>query len=207
MKIQALILLFVVITLCLSVTNSMPLQVVNIEKWKSRQDTTLFPFEDNSYRLRLHMFDSSNVEEGRPNVLLIFEQIIKGSRRLIFEDSLYSMFPKISVDDYNNDRIKDILVFFYTGASANPAYHLYLRDMKHHSLIRVIGFEELTNPMLDEKNNIIISLALSGTHHYSFYRINAKNKLINLGHDFEADPGDSLKYENAIQQIRKKYKN
>jgi len=31
--------------------------------------------------------------------------------------------------------------------------------------------------------------------------------LINLGHDFEADPGDTLKYENAIQQIRKKYKN
>jgi len=101
---------------------------------------------------------------------------------------------------------KDILVFYYTGARANPTYHLYLSDPKNHKLIYVKGFEELPNPDLDLTHNIIISIALSGTNHYSFYRITPKNKLINLGHSFDSDLDDSIKYENAIRKILKENK-
>ena len=113
------------------------------------------------------------------------------------------MYNNISLQDFNNDKVKDVLVFCYTGARANPTYHLYLVDIKRKSLKYVRGFEELPNPELYTSNNIITSLALSGTNYYSFYRINSKNKLINLGRSFEADIGDSTKYEKAMQQILK----
>ena len=114
------------------------------------------------------------------------------------------MYPGIGFKDFNNDNVKDIILFYYTGARANETYHLYVTDKRRQKLIRVKGFEELPNPMLDTTNNIITSIALSGTNYYSFYRIDAKNKLINLGHSFEENPNDSSQYEKAIQQILKK---
>ena len=103
--------------------------------------------------------------------------------------------------DMNNDRIKDVLVFYYSGGRANPTYHLYLLDSARHRLKYVPGFEKLPNPDLDTSNNIISSIALSGTTHYSFFSINSKDRLIALGHDFDADLNDSLQYEQAIRQI------
>jgi hypothetical protein len=79
-----------------------------------------------------------------------------------------------------------------------------LTDLKNHNLIRIKGFEELPNPDLDSTNNIITSIALSGTNYYSFYRVNTKNRLINLGYSFEENPNDSTQYEKAIQKILKK---
>ena len=116
------------------------------------------------------------------------------------------MYPDIDFQDFNNDKVKDVLVFYYTGARSNPTYHLYLTDLKNHNLIGVKGFEELPNPDLDSSNNIITSIALSGSNYYTFYRIISKNKLINLGHDYEDNPNDSTQYEKTVQQILKEYK-
>ena len=119
---------------------------------------------------------------------------------------MFCMYPDIDFQDFNNDKVKDVLVFYYTGARANPTYHLYLSDIKNRQLIRVKGFEDLPNPDLDTTHNIIESIALSGTNYYSFYRINSNNRLINLGHDFDEDPKDSTQYEKALRQILKEHK-
>jgi hypothetical protein len=65
----------------------------------------------------------------------------------------------------------------------------------------VKGFENLPNPELDTTNNIITSIALSGTNYYTFHRINSKKKLVNLGHGFETDLEDTTKFDRAIKQI------
>jgi len=105
--------------------------------------------------------------------------------------------------DFNNDKIKDLLFFYYTGGRSNPTYHLYLVDTMRHKLTYVKGFEDLPNPFLDSTNNIITSGVLYADRiAYSFYRI-TNNHLINLGHPIDTDWNDSTEYENAIKQILK----
>lgn len=112
------------------------------------------------------------------------------------------MNPLIELQDFNNDKVKDILFFYYTGGRANPTYHLYLVDTANHKLIYVKGFENLPNPDLDTENNIITSVAMAGSDYiWDFYRINSQNKLTKLGHGFETDLGDTIKYDQAIKQI------
>ena len=167
--------------------------------------TTVTLFGDNSYKLTLHIFDTTNIYDAENNnAVLTFSKQDKRQTKILFRDSLFCMYPDIVFRDFNNDKIKDVIVFYYTGARANPTYHLYLTDNKNHKLIRVKGFEELPNPNLDTANNIIESIALSGSNYYRFYRIDKKSKLINLGHGFEENPNDSTQYEKAIQQILNK---
>jgi hypothetical protein len=164
-------------------------------------------FGDNSYKLALHIFDTANdYDAERNNAVLIFSRLNGYQKEIFFRDSMFCMYPDIDFQDFNNDKVKDILVFYYTGARANSTYHLYLTDLKNHKLIRVKGFEELPNPDLDTTKNIITSITLSGSNYYSFYRINSKDKLINLGHRYEDNPNDSTQYERTVRQIMKEHK-
>ncbi|MFL5740215.1 MAG: XAC2610-related protein [Flavisolibacter sp.] len=170
-------------------------------------DSTVTLFGDNTYKLTLHIFDTANdYDAERKNAVLTFSRLNGNQTEIFFRDSMFSMYPNIDFQDFNNDKVKDILIFYYTGARANPTYHLYLTDLKNRKLIRVKGFEELPNPDLDTTHNIIESIALSGTNYYSFYRINSNNRLINLGHSFGENPKDSTQYERALRQIIKKHK-
>ena len=172
---------------------------------KTFTDSTVSLFGNDDYKLTLKIFDSTNnYDAEKKNAVLIFYKQNGNQNEVFFRDSIFCMFPFISFQDFNNDKIEDVLVFYYTGARANPTYHLYLTDPKNHSLIRIKGFEELPNPDLGTKDNIITSIALSGTNYYRFYRINARNKLINLGHDFIENTDDIDQYENAIRRINKK---
>ena len=169
-------------------------------------DTTAIIFNDSSYRLTVHVFDNTNYDEEKSNAVLIFTRQEKNKTKILFRDSLYCIQPFIDFQDFNNDKVKDVLVFHSTGARANPTYHLYLTDKKNRKLIRIKGFEKLPNPSLDATNNIIASVGLSGTNYYSFYRIDFKNRLINLRHSYEENPGDSTQYEKTIQNILRSHK-
>jgi hypothetical protein len=170
-------------------------------------DSTVTLFDDDSYKLTLHIFDTANdYDAERNNAVLTFSRLNGNQKKIFFHDSIFCLHPDIDFQDFNNDKVKDVLVFYYTGARANPTYHLYLTDLKNHNLIRVKGFEELPNPDLDTTINIITSIALSGSNYYTFYRINSKNKLINLGHGYEDNPNDSIQYERTVRQILKEHK-
>ncbi len=164
-------------------------------------------FGDSSYLLTLHTFDTTNNSDTeKKNSVLTFSQNEKSNINIFFSDSIFSMYPDIELQDFNNDKVKDVLIFYYSGGRANPSYHLYLTNNKEKKLTRVNGFEKLPNPDFDTSNNIITSIALAGKNSYSFYRINSDNKLINLGYKYEENHNDSLQNENAIRQILKNNK-
>ncbi len=170
-------------------------------------DYSVTLFNDTAYyKLHITVFDTGAYDETKANAVLALKKNQRGRVTVLLKDSIYFSRPfYMQFKDFNNDKIKDLLFFYYDGARANPRYTLYLVHLKSHSLTRVKGFEELTNAELDSTNNVITSTALSGTAYYSFYRITRKNKLINLGHSFEARENDSdtLKYNKAIQKIKK----
>jgi hypothetical protein len=170
-------------------------------------DQTIYPFGDTSYKLIYHVLKEELYNEDEANAVLTFAHSAGNKVKLLFADSLYSMHNYIEVKDIDNDKVKDIMVFHYTGARANPTYHLYLRDTIRYKLIRVKGFEKLPNPMLDPVNNIISSGALYADKVWTeFYRINQYHKLVPLGHAFEDDMrDDNNKYDEAIKAIMKRY--
>jgi len=165
-------------------------------------DTTIMIFKNTSYKLSLHVFDTETFNEEKNNSTISFNRIQRDKIERIFQDSFYCMSSLMDFQDFNNDGIKNVLFFYYTGARANPTYHLYLVDTNHHRLTYVKGFEDLPNPELDSTNNIISSSALSGGNvGVSFYRINSKSKLINLGHSFDAEFGDDEPFDRAKRKI------
>jgi hypothetical protein len=178
-------------------------------------DTTITPFADKSYKLSLHIFNTELETWGdEKNAILKFYRVHSGKNQIIFQDSLYCFhqFPHIELHDMNGDKSEDILIFNNTGARANGHYYLYVVDPVRHRLIRVKKFQEVVNPEYNKRYNIIESVALAGTDYYSFYRISSKNKLIDLGHGFEASEGlpdvriFERKYNAAIKKILKEHK-
>lgn len=168
-------------------------------------DTTLLLFSDSSYKLDFHFLDTKSTREEKTNSIVTFNFTRNDTTVRLFQDSFYCMNTMIKRKDFNNDNIKDILFFYYTGGRANPTYHLYVIDTVKYSLTYIKGFENLPNPDLDSSNNIITSAALAGTDIiWSFYRINSQNKLVDLKHGFTADLDDSIKYDKAIKEILKK---
>lgn len=178
----------------------------NVQQDKTYKDT-VYPFKDSSYTLTLYVFNTESPSDEY-NAVVTFSRQVKNKQTIIFRDSIYTMFGNIEREDYNNDKVKDIAIFNFCGARANPSYHLYLVNNKTRTLKRVMGFEKLPNPEFDPKHHIVTSMALYGSKQYHrFYRINARGQLINLGHAFEEETGDgSDKYERVIRQIVKEHK-
>ncbi len=167
-------------------------------------ESTVTLFGDSSYKLTVRLFDTANnYNTDRHNAVLTFIKLNGNQRKIIFQDSMFCTHTDIDFQDFNNDKIQDVLILYSTGARANPTYYLFLTDLKNHNLTPVAGFEKLPNPDLDTIHNIITSIGLAGNNYYSFYRINSKNKLVNLGHHYEEKPNDSTKYERTIRQILK----
>jgi|SRR6185437_11256876 len=167
-------------------------------------DSSVVLFGDTAYQLHLHIFKMEMYDETKPNATLTLKCNRNGVQKVVLVDSLYCMQPDIDFKDFNNDGIKDLLIFNYIGGRANPTYHLYLVNNRKHVLEKVKGFEQLPNPELDSASNIITSVALAGMDNlYAFYRINKKNKLINLGHSFKENPRDTDQFNRVIKKIKK----
>lgn len=128
-----------------------------------------------------------------------YKKINQNDSEELFVDALYCMSDEILFKDFNNDGLKDLLIFHSTGGRANPTYYLYLLDQNKHSVMRVSGFENLPNPDIDK--GIITSIALAGTHYiYSFYMIE-NNKLTDMHTSFETDRNDTTQYFEIINKL------
>ncbi len=137
-------------------------------------------FGNKNYHFSLHIFAPTESDEDKYNAVFTFYKFTNQKKVIIRRDSLYCMNDDIDFMDFNNDGVKDLLVFHSTGARANPTYYLYLIDNKNLQLIPVLHFEDLPNPYLDSPANIIVSVGLAGSNYYSFYRLSKTNKLITL---------------------------
>ena len=176
-------------------------------KNSNQNDYTVTLFENSEYKLNLALFDTINKYDiEKNNSILTFYKLSNGKKNIYFADSLYCMYPDIRFQDFNKDNVKDVLLFYSTGARANPTYHLYICDTTNKKLFHIEGFENIPNPDLDSINNIITGIGLAGNNYYSFYRITPDYKLIDLGYDYKENPSDSMQYENAINNITRKDK-
>ena len=200
------ILLSFLLMSCFDKSNSLTIEKNNDSTAKSHRekytDSFVIPIGDSFYKLTINIFDSANDSNAeRNNAVLTFRSLNGNHREILFKDSIFCMYPDIDFQDFNNDKNKDVLVFNYSGARANPTYYLYLTNLKKRNLVKVNGFENLPNPDLDTTHNIITSIALAGRNYYSFYEINSEDELVNLGHRYEDNPNDTTLYQRTISKI------
>ena len=136
---------------------------------------------------------------GEKNSILVIE---KNSKPII-KDSIFNKVQEIKFEDFNNDKIKDILVQNISDVRSNWTYYLYLYNPKTEGFERVKGFEEIKNPKFNSKDNIIESYVMSGQNWVGFYKIK-NNRAIDL--KMEIDDGENFEreYEKAIKKIKSK---
>lgn len=167
-------------------------------------DTTFNIFNDKTYFLTFKIIHGQQDADSHLGTLTL-KHITNGKTKVLVTDTLDFFMPLLQLKDFNNDKIKDILILNTSSARSVWTHHLYLVDNANHKLIRVKDFEEINNPEYDSKTNIITSTSIYNKISYSFYRIGSDNKIIDLGHGFEGDmtDADKVKYENAIKSINK----
>ena len=90
--------------------------IVKTKTTSSALDTVWFPFSDSSYRLNIHIFKPGGISDNDINAVITFSQVKAGKTRQIFRDSLFVHYY-IDRQDFNNDHVKDILVYNHSGGA------------------------------------------------------------------------------------------
>jgi hypothetical protein len=161
-------------------------QTANLDSTYMPIDSAVNIFNDQNYKLTLHVFSEGGYDESKKNATLTLTKSINSQNKIIFTDSLNCMYPWIQFKDFNNDGIKDILVFNTSSARSNWTHYLFLVNNKTKRLIFVKGFNKLLNPEVNKRTGVITSAALyGGSVYYSFYKINKDERLIKAGRGYE----------------------
>lgn len=156
-------------------------------------------------QIKLKTFDDEKEGyDGGKNAILLIEQNSKNRKSIIVNDSIYSSVQKIEFADFNNDKIKDLLVQNISDVRSNWTYNLYLYNPKTTSFKQVKGFEKIKNPLFNTKYNIIESHVNSGTNWIGFYKI-IKHSVhnYNIEIDDRGDKNSEKEYKKAITKILK----
>jgi len=164
------------------------------------------------YKLTLKKFDSTNEDETKFNTVFSFQKSTNGQYSEIFRDSIFNKVQDVVLEDFNNDKIKDILVQNFSDVRSNWTYYLYLVDTTHDGLKKIKGFEEIKNPSYVSKYDLIDNYVVSGTNWTSFYKIK-RDTIFDFEIVIYADPSDDndskydRDYKNAIKTILGREKN
>ena len=97
---------------------------------KEKTDSTVILFNDQSYKLTLHIFDAEIADGDQKNATLTLNYSTNTSSKIIFRDSLFCLHPWMRFEDFNNDKVKDVLVFNTSSARSNWSHYLYIVDNK-----------------------------------------------------------------------------
>lgn len=130
---------------------------------------TIYP--NKGYKVSLTTFDPLNEDETIPNTLFTFSRLTNGKYLPCFSDSIFNRVQEVRYDDFNNDKVKDILVQNYSDVRSNWTYHLYIVDTVQNTLKKIKGFEKIKNPNYLSQYNLIDNYVISGQIWTSFYRI------------------------------------
>ena len=167
----------------------------------------IYPFKDKSYVLAIqYNLDTGENPTSENNTFIYFGKKGIYSDQTFWKEHVFMNVIKENVrfEDYNNDGVKDLALFSTTGArGSNEHYNLYLVNPKNHTLKKVIGFDEITNPGYDKKHRVIVGYGYAGENYYSLYRINSKNKVYEIGEGFEDN--EKLDLDKKIAEILKKW--
>lgn len=135
---------------------------------------------------------------------------ISGQFENIYSDSIYCTVPEINFIDFNNDKIKDILIQNSSDVRSNWTYNLYLVDLKNESLTKVKGFNEIKNPRFMNEYNLIVNYVNSGKNWTSLYKIE-RDSVLDMGFLIYDDQTENSSYQkelsDAIEKIKKNEKN
>lgn len=148
------------------------------QSFRSSDDTTLSILHN--YKIKIKIFDHERENDygTAMNAVITFFKNQKGKPKTFFNDSTFCNRATVRFEDFNNDRVKDLLIFYDWDVRSNEMYHLYLVNPKDKRLIRVKGFENVKNPSFNKNEKIIESHVVSGRNYWVYYRINNANKLI-----------------------------
>jgi len=161
-------------------------------------------YKGKGIQIKLETFDDEkDGYDGEKNSILVIEQNLKNRKSVIIKDSIFSTVQKIKFVDFNNDKIKDVLVQNISDVRSNWTYYLYLYNPKTNSFKRVNGFEKIKNPKYNSIENIIESYVVSGQNWVGFYKIK-NNIAVNL--KIEIDNGEYFErdYKKTIKRIKAK---
>ena len=164
------------------------------------------------YKLTLKKFDSTNEHETKFNAVFSFQKRTNGQYFEIFRDSIFNKVQDVKFEDFNNDKVRDILIQNFSDVRSNWTYYLYLVDITHDGLKKIKGFEEIKNPSYVSKYDLIDNYVVSGTNWTSFYKIK-RDTIFDFEIVIYADPSDDndskydRDYKNAIKTILGREKN
>ncbi|MBB6240004.1 hypothetical protein HDC90_004666 [Pedobacter sp. AK013] len=169
----------------------------------------IYPFKNKDYILAIQYL----ITEKEPLGELCYANSYFGKRgvkadKIFWEENIEMRHVKdnITYEDYNNDGIKDLLIFEDTGArGGNSFYNLYLVNPKTHTLTRVKDFDKIVNPSYDQKHKVIVSYGLTGTNYYQLYKLDKKHILYKIGEPF--DDTDNLNLDKETDAVLKKNNN
>jgi hypothetical protein len=150
----------------------------------------------------LNFDDEEDGYVGDKNTILEIQQITKNKTRTLIKDSIFSKAQKIEFADFNNDRIKDVLVQNISDVRSNWSYNLYVYDPKETRFRKVTGFEKIKNPVYNSQHDIVESYIVSGNDWVCFYKI-VDLKVYDYQIEIEDrhDDGFDIDYKNAMDKI------
>ena len=167
-------------------------------------------YANKGYKITLTTFDPTNEDETIKNTLFTFSKLTNGKYLPIFSDSIFNRVQEVRFDDFNNDKVKDILVQNFSDVRSNWTYYLYLVDTAQNKLKKIKGFEEIKNPNYLPQFNLIDNYVMSGQIWTSFYKITGdtiKDFDIVIYDNQEDDGSYDREYKKAIKSILAKEKN
>jgi hypothetical protein len=169
---------------------------------------TIYPNKD--YSISLLSFYPMNEDETIPNTLFTISKLTNGKYLPIFSDSIFTSVQEVRFEDFNNDKVKDILVQNYSDVRSNWTYHLYLTDTVKDNFKKIKGFEEIKNPNYLPQYNLIDNYVMSGQIWTSFYKIigdSIKDFDIVIYDNQTEDGSYERDHKKAIESILRKEKN
>jgi len=190
--------------------------VISINKDSAKFESTEIicdtVYKNKGYKLSLRTFDSANEDETKFNTIFILYKLINRQYTEIFKDSIFNTFQEAKFEDFNNDKVKDILIQNFSDVRSNWAYYLYLVDTSHDLLKKIRGFQEIKNPTYIPRYDLIDNYVMSGRNWTSFYKIQGDSiKDFDIViYDGENDNGKTTydkDYNKAIKTILTKEKN
>ncbi|SDG05627.1 hypothetical protein SAMN05421827_10367 [Pedobacter terrae] len=160
------------------------------------------PFKDKSYVLAIQYL---MVDKELSKANIYFGKSGKTADKIFWKENrdMRHITDNITYEDYNNDGIKDLLIFEDTGGrGGNSYYNLYLVNSQNHTLTKVKDFDKIVNPNYNKKYKVIVSYGLTGTNYYQLYRLNKKQIPYKIGEPF--DDTENLDLDKNIDAILKK---
>ncbi|AEV98079.1 hypothetical protein Niako_1716 [Niastella koreensis GR20-10] len=174
-----------------------------VDTFKGNSETTEIicdtVYKNKGYKITLRRFNEDNQDETVPNSLFVFSKLTNGKYLPVYTDSIFNRVQDVQFADFNNDKVRDILVQNFSDVRSNWTYFLYLVDTLHNKLKKVKGFEVIKNPHYLPQYNLIDNYVMSGHIWTGFYKIQGDSVK-----DFEIVIYDEQKDDDSYERAYKK---